>query len=389
MNSSSEFANVRFLNVVKSLQDATLAYEKLWTWIIGTAPCIPCLCLHLHNNAVGRVAPNLISLLHDPFGIQHLQRYEEIKKEIDVVINKPLKENPNFFKCTHLKDGQNLSKNTRGCNWRKSGCVKKYCECYQANIPCGTFWKWVECKNCTKSAPVKKTKSLVEEQEMPTPSVSSKLIDNLSKSLMKGLQNTNSSEMLNLLFKNSNSLNMTWELLNKRQEVSLVPPLPSFGREQSSLSEVSFGSTTNHSIKQTFNKEELTLSSFWAESSTCKAPSKTEFIHRPKALRNHQIMPIDKLSETHLSKLKEFSKNLIGAISTSEATKTGKINYAEILNSLSSKRDKKGFNRLFSTSSTQGSPIGSLNQLQTPQNSTFQRPELISQRLLTNLGNFA
>jgi hypothetical protein len=228
----------------------------------------------------------------------------------------------------------------------------------------------------------------MEEHETQTSRVSNKLIDNLSKSLAKKLQTSSSPEVLNLLFKNTNSLNMAWELLNKRQEVGLVPPLPSFGREQSSLSEVSFGSTTNHSIKQTLNKDEITRKPFWVENITNKIISKSEFIHQSKALLNHRNVSTNKFSETHFSKLKEFSEILIGAISASESTKNGKINYTQLLNSLSSKRDKKAFNRLFSTSSTQGSPIGGLNQLKTPQNSTFQKPEHISPCLLTNLSNY-
>ncbi|XP_042004427.1 protein tesmin/TSO1-like CXC 5 isoform X1 [Salvia splendens] len=36
---------------------------------------------------------------------------------------------------------------SRGCNCKRTGCLKKYCECFQANIPCSDKCKCVDCKN--------------------------------------------------------------------------------------------------------------------------------------------------------------------------------------------------------------------------------------------------
>ncbi|KAL9190941.1 hypothetical protein ACHAXT_000647 [Thalassiosira profunda] len=71
---------------------------------------------------------------------QNTPAYESIRQK--AIVDTKAK-NPNAFK---QKLSQNKSHAT-GCRCKKSGCLKKYCECFQGGIVCGAKCKCANCKN--------------------------------------------------------------------------------------------------------------------------------------------------------------------------------------------------------------------------------------------------
>ncbi|XP_017147254.1 protein lin-54 homolog isoform X3 [Drosophila miranda] len=68
--------------------------------------------------------------------------------ERERAIRSCLDRNPSAFKpkITAPNSGD-MRLHNKGCNCKRSGCLKNYCECYEAKIPCSSMCKCVGCRN--------------------------------------------------------------------------------------------------------------------------------------------------------------------------------------------------------------------------------------------------
>ncbi|GLG98115.1 Protein lin-54 homolog [Gryllus bimaculatus] len=95
--------------------------------------------------------------------------YNNLEHEEDRqrAIRSCLERNPNAFR---PKIGKGMvgdeRRHNKGCNCKRSGCLKNYCECYEAKIPCSNNCKCVGCRNVEETCDKKSLRDLADAAEV-------------------------------------------------------------------------------------------------------------------------------------------------------------------------------------------------------------------------------
>lgn len=101
--------------------------------------CLKLYCDCLRNNSFCGARCNCV-------GCENHQKSVKRQRRIRIIQNK----NPLALKpiITNNDQGGSHKIHHRGCNCKKNGCLKNYCECKQYGVLCGIHCKCVGCKNC-------------------------------------------------------------------------------------------------------------------------------------------------------------------------------------------------------------------------------------------------
>lgn len=128
-----------------------------------------------------------------------------------------LERNPHAF---HPKIGKGKIKgdterrHTKGCNCKRSGCLKNYCECYEAKILCSSLCKCSGCKNFEESADRKTLMHLAdaaEERVLQQNAAKTKLESQMT--IVESKPNLEAKERLPSAFITTNVIKATCDIL--------------------------------------------------------------------------------------------------------------------------------------------------------------------------------
>ncbi|KFV60459.1 Tesmin, partial [Tyto alba] len=124
--------------------------------------CNNCNCNNCYNNQ-----------LHET------ERFKAIKACLD--------RNPEAFlpKIGKRKLGEIKPYHNKGCNCKRSGCLKNYCECFEAKIMCSSICKCIGCKNYEESPDEKKQLNVLNYTDIGNNEGNSPVLTSTFKTLPK------------------------------------------------------------------------------------------------------------------------------------------------------------------------------------------------------------
>lgn len=165
------------------------------------------------------------------------------------------------------------------------------------------------------------------------------LIESLSKSLVKELENSNKNFTWEKALNTSNSVNTLCDILNRNHCIGSMPPLPILKKDNSSHSESSISSSNSHIFMPKLNLQNKTQNKAFGEFTSNKNNLDINMIEPLPNFSKKIKIDTSNLSSHKLTDANQMLERNFSTLLLENTSKSGRVDYVALYNTLDAKNE--------------------------------------------------